>query len=113
VSARRLVVSGDDFGAAPEVNEAIVRAHRGSLETVTGRYRLIVANLYTSLLRELVEGFADHAVPRGWLIVSGLLETDRGDVREHALAAGWEPTGERCLDGWTTLTFRRWPDLRR
>jgi ribosomal protein L11 methyltransferase len=93
--------------------EATVRPHRGSLETVTGRYRLIVANLYASLLRELVAGLADHVEPRGWLIVSGLLEADRGDVREHALAAGWEPTGERCLDGWTTLTFRRRPDVRR
>src|SRR5262249_41787067 len=93
--------------------EAIVHPQRGSLETVTGRYRLIVANLYTTLLRELASGFADHAEPRGWLIVSGLLEADRGDVQEHAHAAGWEPTGERCLDGWTTLTLRRSSDLRR
>ncbi len=93
--------------------EAIVRPQRSSLETVTGRYRLIVANLYSSLLQELVAGFADHAEPRGWLIVSGLLEADRRDVLEAALAAGWEPTGERCLDGWTTFTFRRRPELRR
>src|SRR5207245_6749454 len=34
VSARRrLVVSGDDFGAAPEVNAAIVRAHRDGILT--------------------------------------------------------------------------------
>jgi hopanoid biosynthesis associated protein HpnK len=30
---RRLVVSGDDFGAAPEVNTAIVRAHRDGILT--------------------------------------------------------------------------------
>ena len=30
---RRLVVSGDDFGAAPEVNAAIVRAHREGILT--------------------------------------------------------------------------------
>ena len=30
---RRLVVSGDDFGAAPEVNAAIVRAHRDGILT--------------------------------------------------------------------------------
>jgi ribosomal protein L11 methyltransferase len=88
----------------------IVRPRCGSLETVTGRYRLIVANLYTSLVRELVVGFADHAEPHGWLIVSGLLAADRDDVREAALAAGWKPTSERCLDGWTTLTFRRPPE---
>jgi len=33
VAARRLVVSGDDFGAAPEVNAAIVRAHRDGILT--------------------------------------------------------------------------------
>jgi hopanoid biosynthesis associated protein HpnK len=35
VSVRRLVVSGDDFGAAPEVNAAIVRAHRDGILTST------------------------------------------------------------------------------
>ena len=33
MTARRLVVSGDDFGAAPEVNAAIVRAHRDGILT--------------------------------------------------------------------------------
>jgi hopanoid biosynthesis associated protein HpnK len=33
MSARRLVVAGDDFGAAPEVNAAIVRAHRDGILT--------------------------------------------------------------------------------
>lgn len=35
MSARRLVVGGDDFGAAPEVNRAIVRAHREGILTGT------------------------------------------------------------------------------
>jgi chitin disaccharide deacetylase len=32
---RRLVVNGDDFGLAPEVNRAIVRAHRDGILTST------------------------------------------------------------------------------
>jgi hopanoid biosynthesis associated protein HpnK len=35
VTARRLVVSGDDFGAAPEVNAGVVRAHRDGILTST------------------------------------------------------------------------------
>jgi len=35
VSARRLIVSGDDFGAAPEVNAAVIRAHREGILTST------------------------------------------------------------------------------
>jgi hopanoid biosynthesis associated protein HpnK len=35
VSASRLVVSGDDFGAAPEVNTAILRAHEDGILTST------------------------------------------------------------------------------
>jgi chitin disaccharide deacetylase len=35
VSARRLVVSGDDFGAAPEVNRAVLRAHEDGILTST------------------------------------------------------------------------------
>lgn len=35
MSARRLIVSGDDFGAAPEVNAGIIRAHRDGILTST------------------------------------------------------------------------------
>ncbi len=35
MSARKLLVSGDDFGAAPEVNAGIIRAHRDGILTST------------------------------------------------------------------------------
>jgi hopanoid biosynthesis associated protein HpnK len=35
VSGRRLIVSGDDFGAAPEVNAAVARTHREGILTST------------------------------------------------------------------------------
>ena len=35
MSARRLVVSGDDFGVAPEVNAGIIHAHRDGILTST------------------------------------------------------------------------------
>lgn len=35
MTARRLVVTADDFGAAPEVNAAVVRAHREGILTST------------------------------------------------------------------------------
>ena len=35
MSDRRLIVSGDDFGAAPEVNAGIIRAHREGILTST------------------------------------------------------------------------------
>lgn len=35
MSARRLIVSGDDFGAAPEVNAAVARAHTDGVLTST------------------------------------------------------------------------------
>ena len=35
MTPRRLVVTGDDFGAAPEVNAGIVRAHRQGILTAT------------------------------------------------------------------------------
>jgi len=35
VSRRRLIVGGDDFGAAPEVNAGIIRAHRDGILTST------------------------------------------------------------------------------
>jgi len=44
-AGRRLVVNGDDFGLAPEVNRAIVRAHRDGILTTTS---LMIAEMHAS-----------------------------------------------------------------
>ena len=56
MSQRRLIVSGDDFGAAPEVNAGIVRAHRDGILTSTS---LMVTG---DAVTEAVE--LAHATPR-------------------------------------------------
>lgn len=87
--------------------ERSVTLRRGSLEAASERYRLILANLQTNVLREAFGGFRERAAPRAWLVVSGLLDTDRDEVTAAAQAAGWVAKGARSLEGWATLTFRR------
>ena len=48
--ARRLIVSGDDFGVADEVNEGIVRAHR---DGILGQTSLMVTGAAASRAVEL------------------------------------------------------------
>ncbi|MFM7142389.1 MAG: hopanoid biosynthesis-associated protein HpnK [Alphaproteobacteria bacterium] len=94
-AARRLVVTGDDFGLAPEVNRGIVRAHREGILRCTS---LMVAapaaaeavemaratpTLDVGLHLVLVRGRAT-APPR---TIHGLARTD-GRLREGAVAAG-------------------------
>lgn len=85
----------------------VVTLQVGSLESVSGRFEWILANLYSGLLRALMDGFASRARPRGWLVVAGLLDGDCDAVEAAAMAAGWRARARRSIDGWTTLVFRR------
>ena len=87
--------------------ERVVTVRAGSLEAATERYRLIVANLHTVLLREMFPRFVERAEPEALLVVSGLLDADQEGVSAAAVAWGWCPVGRRSIDGWATLTLRR------
>lgn len=89
--------------------EAIVTLRCGSTDAVEGRYALIVANLYSDLLRSMFGTLAVRAEARGRCIASGLLDADVESVRRAAVASGWQLEAERSLEGWTTLTLRRAP----
>jgi len=85
----------------------VVDVRLGSIEVVGGGFALIVANLYSGVLRTMFEAFRRHAFPQAWLLVSGLLDADVPGVRGAGAAAGWRCEAERTLDGWATLGFRR------
>jgi ribosomal protein L11 methyltransferase len=85
--------------------EHVVALRLGSLEAVRGRFPLIVANLYSGLLRRMFPALAERAAPRGTLVVAGFLDADAAAVAEAA--HGWCEVARRSLDGWTTLMLRR------
>jgi ribosomal protein L11 methyltransferase len=89
--------------------EAIVTLRCGSIEAADGRYSLVVANLYSDLLRAMFEAFAARAEACGRCVVSGLLDSDVEAVRRAAVAGGWRLEARRSLESWTTLTLHRAP----
>ncbi len=66
--ARRLIVSGDDFGAAVEVNEGIVRAHR---DGILGQTSLMVTGDAAAQAVELARGNPSLAVGLHLVLVQG------------------------------------------
>jgi ribosomal protein L11 methyltransferase len=89
--------------------EGIVTLRCGSIEAAPGRHSLVVANLYSDLLRSMFEAFAARAEACGRCIASGFLDSDVEAVRRAAAAGGWGLEARRSLEGWTTLTLRRAP----
>jgi ribosomal protein L11 methyltransferase len=77
-----------------------------------GRFDLVVANLLRSELEPLVGDLARRVRPRGVLIVSGLLASDRGALERTLAAQGLAATESRSArdssgDAWVALTTRR------
>jgi hopanoid biosynthesis associated protein HpnK len=79
VSVRRLVVGGDDFGAATEVNAAIVRAHRGGILTSTS---LMVAGDAAAEAVALARDNPRLGVGLHLVLVQGRPSAPAGDIPE-------------------------------
>ncbi len=89
--------------------QTIVTLRCGSIEAANGRYPLVVANLYSDLLRSMFAAFAARAEACGRCIASGLLDADVESVGRAAAASGWRLEAQRSLEGWTTLILRHAP----
>ena len=76
-----------------------------------GPYDLIVANILAQPLIELAPSFARAAAPRAMLILAGLLDEQKDEVRAFYAAHGFTPAS--CIvhksggDTWPTLLLRR------
>jgi ribosomal protein L11 methyltransferase len=79
----------------------------GDLDAVSGRFDLVIANLFAPQLVALAERIfvllRDGAVAIG----SGVLESEAAAVRRAWQAAGLTAHAEHAEEGWVTLAFRR------
>ena len=93
-ASRRLIVNGDDFGLAREVNRAIVRAHRDGILTTTS---LMVTSPFASEAVQLARDNPGLGVGLHLVLVQGTpasadaratgLATTSGGFRESAIPA--------------------------
>lgn len=85
----------------------VIHVQQGPASDVTGRYSLMLANLYSGLLRSLFPHLSEIGLPGSWLIVAGLLDVDRPAVSDAASSSGWQAVEARARDGWSTLLLRK------
>ena len=84
-----------------------IRFAVGGVECVRGAYELAVANLYSGVLAELLPALICRLERQGALVLSGLLASDAPALGRRAGECGLRLVGERTIDGWTTLVYRR------
>lgn len=74
-----------------------------------GPFDGIVANLQAGILLPLLPGLSRALATGGWLIVSGILRTERQEVLRAARQVELEPELEEAEEGWWTAGLRRRP----
>ena len=89
------------------VNNVADQVHVVSdLGGVSGRFDLVVANLYADLLEDLAQHLTALLTSDGVLIVSGFLEADEHRVRGAYVARGLGVACRHAEAPWVTLRFR-------
>ncbi len=72
-----------------------------------GPYDLVIANILAGSLIALAPDFADHLVPGGHLLLSGLLEPQEPPVRAACRRAGLRLAARLVVDDWSILWLRK------
>ncbi|MES2494098.1 MAG: 50S ribosomal protein L11 methyltransferase [Pseudomonadota bacterium] len=72
-----------------------------------GPYDLIVANILAGPLIALAPDFADHLLPGGHLLLSGLLATQEDQVRAACRRAGMRLAARLVVEEWSVLWLRK------
>jgi ribosomal protein L11 methyltransferase len=81
----------------------------GGIRSVTGRYDVVVANLRTPVLVEILEDMADRLDRNGVAILSGILEREIHPFLSLLGERLFEPPAIQRLQGWMTLVTGKRP----
>lgn len=73
------------------------------------RYDLIVANILAGPLILLAQAIAGAVIPRGVVVLSGILGEQANEVTAAYVAAGFRVARRQTLNGWATLVLERRP----
>jgi ribosomal protein L11 methyltransferase len=77
------------------------------IEQLTGRYDLILANVYGEVLMSLSNEVTRLALPGAIAILSGITEIVWDQVWETYRALGWSLVSERSETGWVCAVLQR------
>jgi len=82
-----------------------IRFTMDPLREISGRFGLIMANIFESVLIELLDDFKRRLAKDGMLVVSGLLASQGGGFVEKASAAGLRKRRQRRAGSWISYVF--------
>ncbi len=68
---------------------------------------IILANIISSVLEELLPSIAASLVPGGAVILSGILQDERAHMMDVLSASGWRITAEDAEDIWWSVAIAR------
>ncbi len=74
---------------------------------LTRQYELVIANILATILLQLEGELKARVAPGGYLILSGLLHSQAGAIRETYVESGWQEVAARQRGDWTALLLRR------
>jgi ribosomal protein L11 methyltransferase len=75
----------------------------GSLEVVTDRFDVVVANILLEPILAMLKPLHTVIVPGGMVVLSGLLTTELPQLRGGLLAHGWRITHQASQEEWTAV----------
>jgi ribosomal protein L11 methyltransferase len=116
---RTLAVDNDPVAVAVAVENVAenraadrIRTNTASIETIAGRFDLVLANIQADVLIELAPVITERVAPGGHLVLSGLLTGEVDRVSERYRAAGLErksvvPSADD--PAWSAALLRRGP----
>jgi len=73
-----------------------------------GRFDLVVANILTQVILELIEDVPRLLEPEGIFLCSGIIEENRSLVLSRLMQSGFEIVDTRGREGWVAIAAR-WP----
>lgn len=84
-----------------------IQVEAGTLSLGRAPFELILANLLAHTLEEMADLLAGALAPGGWLIGSGVLQEQAGNVAAALQAAGLTLVEQLQQDAWVALVARR------
>ncbi|MDI7262047.1 MAG: 50S ribosomal protein L11 methyltransferase, partial [Thermodesulfobacteriota bacterium] len=85
-----------------------VRIKKGRIGDIRKRFDLVVANLDFRSLKKMRMTLIRHIKRHGFLILSGVLETEEERLRQHYMETGFLQWADVAREGeWVCLIFRK------
>jgi len=85
-----------------------VKIVRGEISNIKeNNFDLIIANIHKDVLLNIADQIIEKLKPKGIVILSGLLLTDKEDIEEHYTKTGFETLEIETMDEWIAMVLKR------